>query len=352
MAKNRGFTVVDVLAAGTVAAVTVALAQPVLKEGKAQSMDTTNRGQHQMLAAQQGLFMLANDGQFTGANVTGWIDIPGPTQSETHYIGDTTSGTPTQAVDWITPLVGDELKLSPNRARRTQQLLERVRDPRNGRFNDALFGTSTDFGDFANVAADGGFRSTSYIAPASFHYWGTPIPGGFVPGQGFVYGDEYYWNLKYGGIPYNWSAGAASNIKTPRSYRPRIDHVGPSPSQKVMFADGTRYVDFDHTIDIQLEPTRALLGNFITAFFAYEEETAYGRNRPGIGYSARRQGLGQGVDSRVLFITFYDGSTRSATVTQAKARPDWWAPTGSEWVNMNGIAPEASAQYQVGDLLP
>ena len=352
MPTHRGFTIVDVLAAGAVAVVAGALAQPVLNEGKAESRGTTNRAQHQMLAARQAMFMLANDGQFTGANVTGWVDIPGPDQSDAHYLGDTTPGTPTQTTDWITPLVGDEMGLSANRALRTQQLFEQVRDPRNGAFNTLLFGSPADATDFADAAVNGGYYTTSYLAPAAFQYWGTPIPNVFVPGKGIVFGDAHYWNLKYGGVPYNWSGGSASNIKTPRAYRPRIDNVGTSPSQKVMFADGTRYVDFDSSTDIDLDPTPGLFGNFVTGFFASDDETAYGRNRAGITFSARRQGLGQGVDSRVLFITFYDGSTRSSTVAQAKARPDWWAPTGSEWISFDGIAPEASAQYQVGDLLP
>ncbi len=354
MGSNRGFTVVDVLAAGAVGCVAVALAQPVLKENKAQSMNITNRSQHQLLAARQGMFMLANDGQFTGANVTGWVDVPGPNQSDAHYVGNTTAGTPTQTTDWITPLIGEEFEFSANRAERTQQMFEQMHDPRNGRFIDAVYGSAAidDLADFAAVMTNDGIRSTSYLAPAAFQYWGTPLPGGFVPGQGLVKGDEYFWNLKYGGVPYNWSIPMAGNIKTPREYRPRIANVGASTSQKVMFADGTRYVDFSGSIDIDIDPTPSFSGNFLSSFFAYEGEVAYGRDWPGLPFSARRQGLGQDLDSRVLFITFYDGSTRSTTVAQAKARPDWWAPTGSEWVSFNNIAPEASDGYEVGDLLP
>lgn len=353
MSVHRGFTIVDVLVAGVVVGVVSALAQPVLKENADASKSITNRSQHQLLVARQGMFMLANDGQFTGPNVTGWIDIPGADQSDTHYLGDTTPGIPTQAMDWITPLIGEELGFSANRGLRTQQLLEQMRDPRNGAFNDNFYGTAADMGDFFDALQNNGaYRSTSYLAPAAFQFWGTPLPGGFVPGQGTVHGDAYYWNLKYGGVPYNWSGSAAFNIKTPRAYRPRIDNVGTSTSQKVMFADGTRYVDLGNLIDIDLNPTPDGLGNFTSGFFASEIVTAYGRERPGITYSARRQGLGQDVNSRVLFVTFYDGSTRTSTVAQAKARPDWWAPTGSEWVSLDGVAPEARDQYEVGDLLP
>lgn len=352
MSGSRGFTIVDVLALSAAAIGTLAATQPVLESNKAQSMGMSNLAQHQRLAARQGLFMLANDGQFPGANVTGWIDVPGPAQDDALFAGNRSSGTPTQTTDWITPLLGEELGWSANRALRTQQMLDQVRDPRNGRLNDTLFGTSSDVDEYIGALQNGGYFSTSYLAPAAFHYWGTPNPGGLVPGKGTVPPETTEWFQKFGGVPYNWSGGVASNIKTPRGYRPRVDMVGPSLAQKVMFADGTRFVDASGIVDIDLDPTPTNLGNFTSGFFAFDGETSYGRTRPGINFSARRQGLGQGVDSRILFITYLDGSTRTSTVAQAKARPDWWAPTGSEWVSLENIAPEAAAQYEVGDLLP
>lgn len=352
--SRSGFTIVDVLAVSGTMLAAAAVTQPVLEDAKDQSMAMTNRSQHQRLSARQSMFIAANDGQFASANVTGWLSTPGPDQDPTLFEGNQTASTPTQTMDWITPLLGDELGLSANRAIRTQEVLEQVRDPRNGHFNDALFLASGagDADDFVAAANNGGYRTVSYLAPAAFHYWGTPKPGGFVKGKGVVKGDEEIWNQMYGGVPYNWNVIAASNIKTPRDYRPRIQNVGPSLSEKVMFADGTRYVDFDGLTDIDVSATPGVFGNFVSGFFASEFETSYGRDRPGIFASARRQGFREGVDNRVLYISFYDGSTRPSTVTHAKARPDWWAPTGSEWVSLDAIAPEAAAQYDVGDLLP
>lgn len=240
MSHRRAFTGIDILATGATSLVALALAQPLLEQNQSTNLGLSNLAQQQRLAARQGMFMLASNGQFTGANVTGWIDVPGANQSDAHYVGNTSPSTPTQTTDWITPLLGDELNLSPNRALRTQQLFEQVRDPRNTRLNDALFGSAPDANDFNTAAQIGGYYTTSYLAPATFHYWGTPDPGGFIPGKGTIPGDTDAWLEMYGGIPYNWGLFHNYNIKTPRDYRPTINAVGPSPSQKVMFADGTR----------------------------------------------------------------------------------------------------------------
>lgn len=354
MARNHGFTIIDVLALGAVTLTAAAATQPILQDAKQQSMATTNRSQHKLISAQQGMFIAANDGQFASANVTGWLSTPGPDQDPSLFTGDTSSSTPTQTVDWITPLLGDAFGWSDNRALRTQQLLEEVRDPRNTLYNDGLFigGGSSDSQDFIDANALGGFRTTSYLAPAAFQFWGTPMPGGFIPGQGPVTGDAQIWLKKFGGVPYNFGGTTAATIHTPREYRPRVENVGASASQKVMFADGTRFVESNGLTDIDIDPTPGLFGNFVSGFFALESETSYGRTRPGILASARRPGFSGNVDDRVLFISFYDGSARPVSVTNAKARPDWWAPTGSEWVSLDGVAAEASDQYEVGDLLP
>ena len=354
MARNQGFTIVDVLALGAVTLTAAAFTQPVLEDAKQQSMATTNRSQHRMISAQQGMFIAANDGQFASANVTGWLSTPGPDQDPSLFTGNTSSSTPTQTVDWLTPLLGDALGLSNNRALRTQQLLEQVSDPRNTLDNDGLFvGFGTDdLADFEDALALGSFHSTSYLAPAAFQYWGTPKPSIFMPGKPPVLGDRQIWMKKFGGVPYNFGGSIAFHIETPREYRPRIENVGASPSQKVMFADGTRYINDSGLTDLEINPTPGLFGNFVSGFFAWEGEVSYGRTRPGILASARRSGLSGNIDDRVLFISFFDGSVQPVSVTNAKARPDWWAPSGSEWMNMDGVADEASSQYEVGDLLP
>lgn len=128
-------------------------------------------------------------------------------------------------------------------------------------------------------------------------------------------------------------------------------------ADKVQFADGVRYMNEGNVLDIETSPAPTSFGNHTTGFFAWEGETAYGRVARGapdnILLSARRQGLGTAsLDSRVMYVTFFDGSTRPVSLTTAKSRPDWWAPTGSEWVGTDGIAPELDGLVKPGDLLP
>ncbi|PHQ79636.1 MAG: hypothetical protein COB69_07510 [Phycisphaera sp.] len=144
----------------------------MLNDAKADSMATTNKSQHRMLSAQQGMFIAAHDGQFASANVTGWLSTPGSNQDPSMFTGNTSASTPTQTVDWITPLLGESLGWSDNRALRTQQLLDQVRDPRNSKFTDGLFlgSGASDSQDFVDAFVLGGYRSVSYLAPATFQY--------------------------------------------------------------------------------------------------------------------------------------------------------------------------------------
>lgn len=357
---RRGFSALDLLAATAAVGIAAAALQPVLTTARANSMSTTNASQHRLLASQQAMYIAANDDAFTGPTTSGWPGQNGLPIDGNRFVGNTTSATPVQQQDWITPLVGDMFRFSPNRALRTQQLFETIRDPRQGRMIDALFvnGAPSDVDDFVDVSnSNGGFRAASYLAPAAFRFWGTPRPGGFTPGQPPVVGDAQIWQKKYGGVPHHWGAFLAGTIKTPRGYLPRIDQVGTSPANKVQFADGTRYLNANNVLDIETAPAPSTFGNHTSGFFASEGEISYGRNALGtpnnIALSARRPGLGNaGVDARVMYVTFFDGSTRPVSLTTAKSRPDWWAPTGSEWVSTAGIAPELDGLVQPGDLLP
>ncbi len=361
--SRRGFSAVDLLAATAAVAIAGAISQPVLQKSRASSMGTTNASQHRLLASQQALFIAANDGAFTGPTTTGWPGMNGLPIDGGRFVGNTTSITPVQQQDWITPLVGDLFGFSPNRALRTQQLLETMRDPRQGRFNDVLFDAAgpADAQDFVDVLNNGGgFRAVSYLSPATFQFWGTPDRsdcGVFTPGKPPEPCIDEIWRKKFGGVPHNFSGAIAANIETPEGYLPRIDQVGTSPANKVQFADGTRYLNPDNRLDINIDPAPMSFGNHTSAFFPVEIGTAYGRsafNSPGnIVNSVRRPGLGNaGLDSRVMYVTFFDGSTRPVSLTTAKSRPDWWAPTGSEWVDVSGIAPELDGLVQPGDILP
>ncbi|MEM8758137.1 MAG: hypothetical protein AAGF47_10195 [Planctomycetota bacterium] len=359
MTQNRpGFTIVDVLAAAAIVSVAGAAAQPVFNVNRGAGFNAANEANHRELAVRQHVFMLDNDNQFAGPNVTGWPGMQGVPIDGGRFVGNTSATTPVEQHDFISPLFGDDLGFSPNRALRFMQLLERFRDPAQRRFNDEFFfGDDTpDLADFEAILDIGGrFRATSYLSPATFHYWGTPR-GGFDPDKGGVVpSDEDAWQQEFGGVPYNWGGPIATQIETPRDYRPRLDNVGTSLADKALLADGSRFLEPDTGIvDIQVDPAPRLLGNFTHGFLSAETESSYGRLRgdgSNVRLSARRIG-GKTLGDAVMYVTFFDGSTRAVRVGDAKARPDWWAPTGSEWVGLQDIAPEAASQYEVGDRLP
>ncbi|MEO1511314.1 MAG: hypothetical protein AAFU70_04500, partial [Planctomycetota bacterium] len=114
--RRRGFTALDLLAATAAVGVAAALAQPVLQKARATSFDITNASQHRLLSSQQAMYIAANDGAFTGPTTSGWPGQNGLPIDGTRFVGNTTSSTPVQQQDWITPLVGDLFNFSPNRA--------------------------------------------------------------------------------------------------------------------------------------------------------------------------------------------------------------------------------------------
>lgn len=358
-ARRRGFSALDLLAATAAVGVAAAVAQPVLNGGRQTAQAMTNTSQHRLLASQQAMFIMANDGAFTGPTTTGWPGQNGLPIDGNRFVGNTSSTTPVQQQDWITPLVGDLFNFSPNRALRTQQLYETIRDPRQGRTIDRFFNASnpSDIADFeAALDSGGGFRASSYLSPAAFQFWGTPRGCAFVPGKPLGPCDADTWRQKFGGVPHNFSGAIAGNINTPRGYLPRIDQVGTSFANKVQFADGTRFLE-DGLLDIDTDPAPVGFGNHLSGFFGWEGEISYGRqSRSGPGnirLSARRAGFRDtSLEGWVMYVTFFDGSTRPVTLTTAKSRIDWWAPTGSEWVSTGNIAPELDGLVQPGDLIP
>ncbi|MEO1583444.1 MAG: hypothetical protein AAFR96_02595 [Planctomycetota bacterium] len=360
--SRRGFSLTDVLAATAAVGIAAAIAQPAITSFRSTSFAMTNMNQHRLLAAQQGLFIAANDGQFTGPTTSGWPGQNGLPIDGDRFVGNTTSTTPVQQQDWITPLVGDMFGFSPNRALRTKQLFDTIRDPALQRQNDTLFvnNAAEDLSDFVNVLKNGGgFHAVSYLSPAAFQFWGTPNPGtGFMPGVPVEPSETEEWFKQFGGSPNNYGGAFASTIKTPSGYRPRIDQVGTSPAEKVQFADGTRYLQ-GNLLDIEVNPASNGFGNHTSGFLPWEGETSYGRsfnfspNQENVRLSVRRPGIrSDAIEDRVLYVSFFDGSTRPVSLSTAKSRPDWWAPTGSEWVSVGAIAPELEGLVQPGDLLP
>jgi len=351
----RGFTVVDVVVGCGVALVAGAVAGPMQTATWEGSYDKRDMMNQKFISDSQALFIGDHQGQFSGPNVTGWGDVPGSTQDPGRYVGDTTSSTPTQTHDWITPIVGEALHLSENRAERVQQLFDRLRDPRATRKIDELFvgsGSEADLPDFIDRLDDGGFWQVSYLSPEAFHTWSQPQVR--FGSDGVATLDSLQWRNAYGGIPFTQWTGTM--VRVPDGYRPRLDRVGLQLSGKVQFGSGTRYLS-GGVLDINQEAVASRFGNFTSGFPGWSSETSYGRAAIGGGdqipLSYRIPGDDpQDVDQRRMRVTMWDGSTRTLSVGESKAQADMFVPRGSEVVSLEDAEPEFAARWEEGDILP
>lgn len=292
---------------------------------------------HRQLGQAQHGYIMDHMGQYAGVNTSGApyqaeVIVPGEgvVRASDFLLGDTTSSTPTQVQDWISPILGDAIDLGDNRAVRTANILNKLGDPRATRVNDFLFGNAGDASDFEAMHAITGFRQVSYLQPRSFQVYSSRSKN--VP----VAPDD----LVGGGISISPSLRTEhpdSPALVPVDFDPNIDNVGVALSTKVMHADGTRFYSADVGLDINIDVNPAVNGNFVDFGPIFHASTAYGRDfnaAPGnIDLSFR------GRDGSML-ATMFDGSVRSFTREQAWTDPTPWYPSGSTFTG-SGATPES-----------
>ena len=184
-------------------------------------------------------------------------------QDSLQLTGNTTPNTPTSVFDWISPVLGDAMGFSPNRAERTAEIFSRLACPETRRMNNALYGPTSvpDFADFDRIHKRGqGFRQISYLSPASFHLLGKRETGS-------------PWTAPTGG----WHYPYRGPVETPAGYKPRTYMVG-SPAAKIWVADGTRYVASPSILDFDVNPRPYFYGSFTSSGPIYVGSTAYGQD--------------------------------------------------------------------------
>lgn len=341
---RRAFTLMELVVTLVVIGLAAAVTLPALAQTRTIAQSSVAYANLKRLADAQVLYANANGLWLAGPNTTGWQSIV------THgavIVGNTTASTPAQTQDWISPTVGDELGLSPNRAQRIHQILEFLSDPRSVRPLDQIYseGTDSDAADFIALGASE-FLQVSYLQPAPFHLrppdslW-TPDPGVFVqPLTGF-----------------------RDPATAPIDYLPRLDLVGP-PSTKVAVADGTRYLAVisgttnpTTSLDINIGAAPRYFGNFESDAPTYDRSVAYGRNalfgsflgdnvRLSMRYPDPSSAFGRG-----MHVARFDGSVDFITAEQAWGEASLWYPSGSVYTGVSASV-ESKAIYQVGDILP
>ncbi len=313
---HRGVTFVEILIGISLVSLFMGLTVPALLNAKSSARSavcasTQKRLHHAALAYS------VNDNEWIpGVNRTG-LRYHQTVNAALLLEGNTTPSTPTTTYDWISPVIGEDAKLSPNRAERTKQIFEELGCPEATRLNDKTWGYSNDLhSDFVPLLEREGIRQISYLAPAPFHFAG---PG--------------YSPTEYRRYPFPGPA------VPPRKYLPRLENVGKQHSTKVFMADGTRFLTAGGVLDFDVSPKPEYYGSFTTSTPIYVGSTAYGTGPSSPGFDIG--GFGHAVHAErrrlsyrhggAINVTYFDGHVAPMTERDSKTDASPWYPTGSKF---------------------
>lgn len=327
-AAARAFTLVEALVVIAIVALLFGALVPVVGATRDAARDAACVAQQRRLHIGAMTFAQRSNDDIPGPNTTG-LRYTRNVVAALDLLGDTTPTTPTTVFDWISPSMGDEARLSPNRARRTKQIFEDLGCPSTTRNNDAAWGLSTgDIADFRNLIAAEGIRQISYLSPGPFHLLGKPVTSGdwTAPGK------KYLWN------------GPAV---TPSDYKPKTYKIGARASDKVFLADGSRYLAAPNLLDFDAHPNPRYYGSFTASTPIYNASREYGaaHNAPEFVDENHSSGnvyphnakLSYRHRSRIMAV-YFDG--HAAPLTEAESRTDAsrWFPGGSVFTGIRATS--------------
>lgn len=335
--SGHAFTLIELLVVIAIIALLIGILLPAIGAARNTARtvvcQTTMRG----IAQLQIQYTLDNRDYFTSPN-TSSLEYrrirpgrPGGATPWTQMLFDSSPTTPTSTKDWLSPLLGDALNLSPNRARRTYQLFNNFACAGATVFNDNLFNplSSPDGQQFIDINNNEGFRQISYLAPTSFYYNPSGTPANVTQGSG--------QNITITRYSVDFNNGAVPD----RSYRQQITRIGVSPGSKVMFADGTRYASIQLGLDFDPNVNPSVFGSFTDSNPIVHGSTAYGRQPFSSGQvqTPANYQLSFRHQER-MNIAQWDGSVATITQQEAYTNPNRWWPSGSLW-NGSEATPES-----------
>lgn len=348
--SRRAFTLIELLVVVSIISLLIGILLPALGRAREAAQQIVCAANQRNLA--QGLLVYANSNNdfYPGKFTSGWEgNFNRGRRANELWAFDTSSSTPVQNFDWISPSIGDSMNFSTNRAQRFKQCYTAVADPSAQRIkNNFVFwaggesGTAPDRDQLDELAESAeGIPQASYLMPHAFVQPGRLYDASYV----FSAAGRRFQDL----IPLLNLVAVNPAVVEP-TFRPRLDLVGTQLSNKIMIADGTRYyVSRERVLDFDGRTAVRFYGGFTTSGPYFARSPAYGSN------------FGDGEQNRLLSyrhggninVAFFDGHVESMTEAQSRSNPGQWYPSGSIW-NGRELDPRASlsASLQSGDKLP
>ena len=333
--RVRGFTLIELLVVIAIIALLIGILLPALGAARETARNMVCANSERQLALLQTHYALENKDYYSGPNTSNldhWWIIPGQSEQPLDQLYfESEPDAPTSTYDWMSPILGEAVNLSPNRASRTAQLFNDYGCAGAKVFNDTIYRVNAidDEEQFREILQEQGFLQVSYLASTSFYYlsYDSPISELVVGGGRLIRRKkETYENAAV----------------APPGFTPRLDQVGTNPSNKVMFADGTRFASRDDGLDFDPRLNPGFFGSFFANNPIIHGSSAYGREP----FSADavlvpdNQLLSFRHPNGSMNAAYFDGHAAGISQNEAYSDPNPWFPSGSRWTG-NDATPEA-----------